>query len=76
MMVYNIKRCPKILKKKKKKEGKRIEKKKVEEIRDQKEKLQILDYTILVRPRTIFISYSYNYSSKPSTVVTSSLNSG
>ena len=76
MMVYNIKRCPKILKKKKKKKGKRIEKKKVEEIRDQKEKLQILDYTILVRPRTIFISYSYNYSSKPSTVVTSSLNSG
>ena len=49
--------------------------KKALEIRHHKEKLQILDYIILVRSRTSFISYSYNYSSKPSIIVTSSLNS-
>ena len=69
IMVYNMKMCLKrgALKKK--------VKKKVEEIQYQKEKLQILDYTILAKPRTIFVSSSYNYSSKPSTIVTSLLNS-
>ena len=45
--------------------------KKVEKIQHQKEEFQILDYTILTKPRTIFISSLYNYSSKPSTIVTS-----
>ena len=69
IMVYNMKMCLKrgALKKK--------VKKKVEEIQHQKEKLQILDYIILAKPRTIFVSSSYNYSSKPSTIVTSLLNS-
>ena len=49
--------------------------KKVEKIQHQKEEFQILDYTILIKPRMIFISSSYNYSSKPSTIVTSLLNS-
>ena len=51
-------------------------KKRVEEIQHQKEKSQILDYTILTKSRMIFISTSYNYSSKPSMIVTSLLNSG
>ena len=47
IMVYNIKRCPKRKRsKKEKKEG-------VEEIQNQKEKLEILGYTILARLRTI-----------------------
>ena len=33
-------------------------KKKVEEIKHQKEKLQILDCTILAKPRTIYVSSS------------------
>ena len=36
----------------------------------QKEELQILYYTIQATLITIFISYTYNYSSKPSTIVT------
>ena len=42
----------------------------------QKEELQILDYIIQATSRTIFISYTYNYSSKPSTIVTSFQKSG
>ena len=41
-----------------------------------KEELQIPDYTIQAKPKTIFVSYTYNYSFKPSTIVTSFLKSG
>ena len=36
----------------------------------QKEELQILGYTIQATPMTIFISSTYNYPPKPSTIVT------
>ena len=36
----------------------------------QKEELQILEYTIQATPMTIFISSTYSYPSKPSTIVT------
>ena len=68
-MVYNMKMCPK-----KEEIEKQIEKR----LRNitQKEELQILSYTIQATPMTIFISSTYNYPSKPSTIVTSFLNSG
>ena len=68
-MVYNVRRCLK-------KGGlkKHIEK----GLRNttQKEELHVLDYTIQATLRTIFISYTYNYSSKPSTIVILFLKSG
>ena len=42
----------------------------------QKEELQVLDYTIQAMLMTIFISYTYNYSSKPSTMIILFLKSG
>ena len=42
----------------------------------QKKELQILGYTIQATPKTIFISFTYNFPSKPSTIVTSFLKSG
>ena len=68
IMVYNMKRHQK---KKKKKNDRKI----VKKDNTRRKKLQILDYTIFAKLRMIFISYSYNYSSKPSTIVTFSLNS-
>ena len=69
IMVYNMKRYPK-------KQG--IEKQIEKRLRNttQKEELQSLGYTIQATPRTIFISSTYIYPSKPSTIVTSFLNSG
>ena len=69
IMVYNMKRCPK--------KGE-IEKQIEKRLRNttQKEELQNLGYTIQATPRTIFISSTYNYPSKPSTIVTLFLNSG
>ena len=69
IMVYNMKRCPK--------KGE-IEKQIEKRLRNttQKEELQNLGYTIQATPMTIFISSTYNYPSKPSTIVTSFLNSG
>ena len=68
IMVYNMKRCPK------RKGLKKQIKRKFKKYNTRRKKLQILDYTILAKPRTIFISYSYNYSSKISMIVTSLLN--
>ena len=42
----------------------------------QKGKIPDTWYTILAKPRASFLSYSSSYSSKPSIIVTSSLNSG
>ena len=69
IMVYNMKRCPK-------KRGE-IEKQIEKRLRNitQKEELYILGYTIQATPKTIFIPSTYNYPSKPSTIVTSFLNS-
>ena len=69
IMVYNMKRCPK--------KGE-IEKQIEKRLRNttQKEELQNLGYTIQATPRTIFISSTYNYPSKPSTIVPFFLNSG
>ena len=68
IMVYDMKRCQK-----KKGLEKHIEKR----LRNmtQKKELQILGYTIQATLRTIFISSTYNYPSKPSTIVTSFLKS-
>ena len=68
IMVYNIKRCPKI---------RGLKNGEKESLRNTtpKGKTPDTDYTILARPRTIFIPYSYKYSSIPFMIVTSFLNS-
>ena len=57
---------------------KRGKKKKKESLRNKIQKGKIPDtwYTILAKPMASFISYLSSYSSKPSIIVTSSLNSG
>ena len=69
-MIYNMKKYPN------KEEG--IEKQIEKRLRNttQKEELQSLGYTIQATLRSIFISSTYIYPSKPSTIVASFLNSG
>ena len=68
IMIYNMRRCPK-------KRG--IGKPREKRLRDTtlKEELWILDYITQATPKTIFISYTLNFSSKPPMIVTSFLKS-
>ena len=69
IMIYNMRMCPK-----KREIGKPREKR----LRDTtlKEELWILDYITQATLKTIFISYTLNFSSKPPMIVTSFLKSG
>ena len=69
IMVYNVRRCPK-------KRG--IGKPREKRLRNTtlEEEFWILDYITQATPRMIFISYTFNFSSKPPVIVTSILKSG
>ena len=69
IIVYNMKRCPK------RREIERQIEKRLRITTQKGRTPKNLGYTIQTSLRTIFISSTYNYSSKPSTIVTSFLNS-
>ena len=69
IMVYNVRRCPK------KGDWKKPREKRLRNT-TLKEEFEILDYITQAMPRTIFISYTFNFSSKPPMIVTSILKSG
>ena len=68
-MVYNVRRCQK------ERGSKNLERKRLRNT-TQKEEVQILNQTVQPMLSMIFISYTYNFSSKPSTIITSFLKSG